>query len=899
MIRLNFYLILTSFTLTCLHAQTPTIQDCLGAIPICQQIYTESQSPDGIGNYDEIHGNGTCTSTETNSIWYTFTVNQTGDFGFVITPNNPSDDYDWWMFDITNTGCEGINTNPITSSCNVSGGNTFFGRSCDGPTGADGSSNYRIQGAGCGNNPPNAEYGRTPFNDLVTVRQGNTYVLCVSNWTGSTFGYSIDFGLSGNIGILDEIKPEVAEIIPPDACDESQIELVFSENIQCSTIDNANFELNGPGGDYEVSLTSTTCQLGGDYDRNFILTITPSIQSLGDFTLTMTTDNNTEVLDLCGNPADSNIFTFTVDEPLSSIPVDISANTASICEGDTLFLDATLDGANYQWQDGSTTAIYPATTTGTYSVTVTTSCGSGTDAININASSESLQVSLGNDTTLCNGESLLLDASNENATYQWQDGSSSPTYEITSSGTYNVTVNNSCGSISESITVTYLDDIDLDLGADLSICEGDVITLNPNITDADIVWQDGSTTPTYTVTEAGIYSVTISTECISLTDEVEVSYAVEAPFVNFANDTTLCEGATLLLDASNEGATYEWQDGSQAATYPTSSSGQYSVTVTNACGVTTESINITYINDFSLELGPNQTLCEGETLTLNANISGVDIIWQDGSTGSTFTVQEAGIYRVTLTSSCMTFRDSVQVDYVSNPTVDLGENIAICPDEAVMLDATFQGATYEWQDGSTQATFEVTNAGQYAVTVTNACGEAVGRQSATFTPPIEFDLGPDTVLCPGETFILEAFAESALEYIWDNTSFKSQNIVFGPGLYTVQVLNECETVIDEIFIRECERCETYFPNAFSPNNDGANETFRPFSSCDLQDYHLQIYDRWGSLVFESFDENEGWDGRTQDKLAATGVYLWMMDFIVVEDFEERKIEKKGDVLLMR
>lgn len=899
--RFIFYIIFICLSFQDLSAQTPTIQDCLGAIPICQQIYTEDQSPIGIGNYDEIHGNGTCTSSETNSIWYTFTVNQTGNFGFVITPNNSSDDYDWWMFDITNTGCAGINSNPVTSSCNVAGGDVFFGPDCDGPTGANGDSNYSMQGAGCGNNPPDADLGLSPFNDLIPVQAGNTYVLCVSNWTGSTFGYSIDFGLSGDIGILDEIIPEVSEVITPDACDDSLIEVIFSEYIQCPTIDAANFQLSGPGGPYSVSLNSDNCNAGGEYDRNFSLTISPSIQSLGDFTLTMNTDGSSEVLDLCGNPANSNSFTFTVTESFGSIPVDLGAATANICEGDTLFLDATFedDNAIYEWQDGFSGAIYPVLAAGSYSVTVSNSCRTGMDEMTVSLSTATLQVELGDDATLCDGETILLDATNDSATYEWQDGSSNPTFEVTETGTYSVTVTNECGSTSDNIVFTYLDDFILDLGADQELCEGETLLLTTNVSGVDILWQDGSSNPTFEVTEAGIYSVTLSTSCLSITDSIQVSYFDQVPVITFSGDTTLCDGETILLDATNPDATYEWQDGSTLPTFEISESGTYSVTVTNACDVATESVSVLYVNDFSLNLGADQALCEGETIMLNTNASGIAVLWQDGSSQPTFMVEEAGIYSVTLSTSCMSFTDSIEITYVSNPQVDLGEDIALCPDESVLLDASFSGATYEWQDGSTAATFEVIETGQYAVTVSNACGDVIGRQTTTFTPPIEIDLGADTVLCPGESFVLDAFAESAIEYVWNDNSSKSQNIVFGPGLYTVQALNECESVMEEIFIRECEKCVTYFPNAFSPNNDGVNDTFKPFSSCDLEAYHLQVFDRWGSLVFESFDEHEGWDGWTQDKLAANGVYIWMMDFVVMEDFEARSIEEKGDVLLIR
>jgi hypothetical protein len=121
----------------------PTNQDCLGAIPVCQQIYIENQSPSGDGNYNnEINTAISCTAGELNSIWYRFTVNQDGDFGFLITPNDPDDDYDWTLFDITNADCGDIASAPsLVVSCNAAGG-----VGCHGPTGADGSTTWSVQG---------------------------------------------------------------------------------------------------------------------------------------------------------------------------------------------------------------------------------------------------------------------------------------------------------------------------------------------------------------------------------------------------------------------------------------------------------------------------------------------------------------------------------------------------------------------------------------------------------------------------------------------------------------------------------------------------------------------------------------------------------------------------------
>lgn len=161
--------------------------DCIGAIPLCNgSEYSEATSVDDIGDVtNEFSSSNTCigvsgitNDVEVNSIWYTFTVPNTGTVSFTITPNNLNDDYDWVVFDITapDHSCETMFADG-SISCNFSGtpGET-------GPNGQPG-----------GQNEP-------PF----TAQQGNTYAVCVTNWTGSTDGYSIDFAESeANIYVTD------------------------------------------------------------------------------------------------------------------------------------------------------------------------------------------------------------------------------------------------------------------------------------------------------------------------------------------------------------------------------------------------------------------------------------------------------------------------------------------------------------------------------------------------------------------------------------------------------------------------------------------------------------------------------------------------------------------------
>ncbi|KAA3625973.1 MAG: gliding motility-associated C-terminal domain-containing protein [Bacteroidetes bacterium] len=742
-----------------INAQVPTIQDCLGAIPVCQQTYIETDSPTGVGNFpNEINGLNSCTDGEINSIWYVFTANEDGNLGFVITPNDLDDDYDWALFDITNATCEDIFTDPnLSVSCNAAGGG-----GCHGATGANGETSWSVQGPGCNANPPSQFAGSTPFNDFVPMQEGNTYVLMVSNWTGSENGYTIDFGSSTGLGIIDETIPEVSDAIFPDECNENTITIEFSEYIQCSTIEDANFALAGPGGPYTVSVSSDGCEQG-DYERTFTLTVDPPLEGLGDYQLALLTDGSTEVLDLCDNPAQTQLIPFSIILPIAVNP-DIGPDTTLLCDGNTLVLDATFPSAiGYQWQDGSTDAELTISTGGIYAVTVTALCGTGVDSVEVFVQMDVPEVDLGPDLRPCPGEILTLDVYNDLSTYLWQDGSNDPSLEVSTSGTYSVDVTNACGTVSDEVEVFYYLPLTTELGPDQVLCAGDTLFLDvTHLDEATYLWENGSTVPDRIITQTGDYAVTVTTPCESISDVVTVQF-IEEPLFDLGLDTVLCFEETLDFDLSVAGATYLWQDGSTSPQYSIVQSGDYMVTIQTACSDILDSINVVILDTLSVELGRDTFYCPGYDIRLDA------------------------------------FG---------------GENTM---------------ASYEWQDGNDERVYIIREA----------------------------------------------------------------------GIYTVRTYNICEEVFDQATIFECEVCDVYVPNAFSPNDDGINDYLQPFSDCPLEDFKMTVFDRWGGMIYESRSVEKGWDGDYRGEPAGEGYYVWFMTFRVYENNLWRTVEMEGGVNLLR
>ncbi|MEL6592229.1 MAG: Ig-like domain-containing protein, partial [Bacteroidota bacterium] len=248
-------------------------QDCVNALPVCQNVFVQQNSYQGEGlNPNEIDGTISCLGGgEVNDTWYIFTVQAPGVVDFVITPVAINDDYDWAVYNLTNASCADIATNgALEVSCNFSGIGGLTGPTASNPVGG-------------------------PFNAPIPVVAGETYVVNVSNWSGSTTGYTLDF--SGSTAtIFDNVPPQMDPLT--SNCGSGNITIPFSENVLCNTVDPTDFTLTGPGGPYTVTgVVSPVCNAGGTFDDEFALTVTPAITLPGTYTVSVVD----QILDNCGN----------------------------------------------------------------------------------------------------------------------------------------------------------------------------------------------------------------------------------------------------------------------------------------------------------------------------------------------------------------------------------------------------------------------------------------------------------------------------------------------------------------------------------------------------------------------------------------------------------------------
>lgn len=269
----------------------------------------------------------------------------------------------------------------------------------------------------------------------------------------------------------------------------------------------------------------------------------------------------------------------------------------TMCTGELLTLDATAQNATYLWNTGETTPTIVATDPGgTYSVDATIpGCGVFSDQVTINFAGTPYPFSLGPDTLLCPGESVVLDALRpEGTAYQWTHGPTSPRVTVSRNGDFAVfvTINGTC-DVLDTIGVRYSRLRDFSLGNDTTLCYPDFLVLSADHGTGNYLWQDGSDQATYHVDSTGYYSVRVQIgRCVEF-DTIRVDFQ-DTLRVTLGEDSTLCFGETLVLTPRGAGMDFKWQDSTSVPTFTVSQPGIYAIVANNVCGRATDSVNIYY-----------------------------------------------------------------------------------------------------------------------------------------------------------------------------------------------------------------------------------------------------------------------------------------------------------------
>ncbi|MBI4930800.1 MAG: gliding motility-associated C-terminal domain-containing protein [Bacteroidetes bacterium] len=635
---------------------------------------------------------------------------------------------------------------------------------------------------------------------------------------------------------------------------------------------------------------------GGNPATATTQTVCVTYSASGTYTASLTATN--------ANGSGSTTQTITIT--VTPLPTANAGTDVTICQSANTTLSAT-GGGTYAWlpitglsNPNISNPVASPTITTNYSVTVTNSCGSNTDAVNVTVNPLPT-ANAGADITVCPSANSILTATG-GGNYLWSTGQSIASISVspTITTSYSVTVTNSCGSSIDSVTVVVSNNITATISGITTICAGQSTTLTAG-GGSNYSWSNGTLTavvvlsPTSTTT----YSVFVTSGTCADTVAVTVNIT-SPPTATITGNNPICSGQSVILTAGG-GNSYSWISGGQTTTSITVSpitNTTYSVIAFVGSCADTTSATVTVLAAPNASVN-STSICTGDAATLTASGGGT-YSWNTGQTSSSIVVNPASTtnYTVTVTGVNTCTASAVgNVSVISAVNAVVSGSLTFCQGQGTTLCAS-GGCNYSWTTGATTSCIPVTSAGTYSVYA--SCGSCSDTTSAAVTVNSNptATVSSDTTISQGATVALSASGGGT--YSWGNGA-TTQAISVSPSAttqYCVTVTNAgnctasaCVTVTVDLL--DCG--EIFVPNAFSPNKDGQNELECVLGKC-IETFSFSIYDRWGEKVFTTDNLKICWDGIYKGKLMNSAEFVYYLEATLTNG---KKESKKGNISLIR
>jgi gliding motility-associated-like protein len=615
----------------------------------------------------------------------------------------------------------------------------------------------------------------------------------------------------------------------------------------------------------------------------------------------------------------------------------------------------------YIWSNGQTAQNSTTLCAGNYSVTIKdqNNCTKDTSfaitqpaAISYNLNSTNSNCGQPDGTASCSSPS----GGNAPYSYLWSNGSTDFLATGLVNGTYKITVtdNNNCTK-SDSVIVGYNPGPSVNVSSVqptcYSGCDGSA-TANAfgGTTPGQYTysWSNSQSGQTAIGLCAGNYTVTVSdgnfcqaTASVTLTEPNVVTVAVTA------NPSTACIGKTSVITAnasggSNANFSYSWSNGKTSNSFSDTlyNSTTYTVTATdgNGCVSQPQSVTVNTYPPLSVSAYSDTTICENGTALVVAAAAGgnggpYSYSWNNNAgNGSNVTVTpntypNAVVYVVTVSDGCSpNAKDSVTVSFFPTPAISFSADLSSgCVPLTVNFTNNNSSGTCFWNfgDGTTAtsctATYTYSNPGTYNLLVQTTSTDGCKADSLLSSyinayplPVANFYSTPEKSTKLNPVFLFTDSSTGAItSWQWTFTdtngisTANSASVIhefsgdtgYFPVMLLVTTQYGCSDSIVK-YIRILEDFILYVPTAFSPNGDGTNDYFFPvISGADPNDFSFFIYDRWGELIFESFDFSGKWDGNISGNKAQQDIYIWTIK--TKNKIDKAEIVKKGFVMLLR
>lgn len=449
---------------------------------------------------------------------------------------------------------------------------------------------------------------------------------------------------------------------------------------------------------------------------------------------------------------------------------------------------------------------FGASTIFSYQVSDGTGCSDIATVLVVNGAAASPTITPSGATTFCQGDSVTLTSNSPIGNLWGPGGQTTQSITVYASGTYGLTVSNgTCSAVAIPVTVTVNTTTtapSVTVSGPINFCQGDSVTLTSSVA-AGITWSPGGqTTQSITVYNSGSYTVTLGASGCSGTSSpvnVNVLPTPATPTISANGPTTFCQGGNVVLTSSSANGN-SWLPGvqtTQAITVTTS--GTYTVTVTNASGCSATSaptnvvINAVPPTPIITPLG-SVTVCAGDTVILTTNAVS-PFQWSNGQTSSSITVLAGGNYTVTVPNAngcpATSAITSVTVNPLpAAPIITPSGPTTFCQGNPITLSSSYATGNI-WSNLATSQAIIVGSTGSYSVTYTdaNGCSSVSAPTLITVNPapatPLITASGA-TTFCAGDSITLTSSATSA--NVWSPSNQTTQSItVSTAGSYTVTI----------------------------------------------------------------------------------------------------------------
>ncbi len=462
-----------------------------------------------------------------------------------------------------------------------------------------------------------------------------------------------------------------------------------------------------------------------------------------------------------------------------------------------------------------------------------------------------------------------------------------PFYVYPGNGTYTVTLT-ARNSVCEDVyytTVKVKSKIEFNLGPDDTTCFKVDKYLNTFIFDATKTqWSTGEFGPYIKATKPGEYIATVYYgNCYG---KDTVAFTLDPPTYYLTSDSIYCDSIDGFIEVNPMGRAdikCKWNNSPKDTFfyYNVSTPGMNYVEITNKWCTIKDSIELWLSN--KPQIGPYLFVCnEFDKQYDGGDFRDATYLWSDGSTNRFKNISQAGKHWVQVTQRNCVNSDTI---FIENPIIplELGNDRHYCDSFTLELASPPFMRSYLWSTGSTNQKITVNKEGKYTVFLvdTNGCERADSLYIDVTESPSIF-IGDDTTICYRSEVNIGIDAPF-LKYQWNNGESTSRILVQQFGNYVLTVTDDMGcTGTDSLQITVDPNAlpnELFFPNAFSPNQDGLNDLFPYSITIPQPEYTVKIFNRWGEKLFDSqMNNSQHWDGMYKGGKLRPEAYVYLIEY---------------------